>query len=78
MNIFEIQSKKFPYQPVKIFSDSKIKTFKSVIHTKDEAKGLKLPQKILIFGYLQVEIDPKDKKDITVGSPSHTDDEERY
>jgi hypothetical protein len=36
-----------------MFNDSKVKTFKSVIHTKDEAKGIKLPLKILIFGYFE-------------------------
>jgi hypothetical protein len=36
-----------------MFNDSKVKTFKSVIHTKDEVKGIKLLLKILIFVYFE-------------------------
>ena len=43
MTIFDVTNKKFPYQPIKVFEDSKIKAFRSVIHTKNEAKGVKIP-----------------------------------
>lgn len=76
LSIFDVSKRNFPYQLIKVFQDSKIKTFRSLVHTKNEAKGVKIPQSILIFGYLQEEIDSKEAfKDAAASSPQESGDD---